>query len=259
MAHEIKWNSNHPGHIVYLIDLSGSMKNKINDVIHVMTEAFDNIIGRCQTLSGEVKERVSVSLYGYNYRTYPLLQKTPISINELSNLMYESEKNQAPLFNAITEYQTIMQDAFETAKKDIITWISKQENEGKKDIPSPIVINITDGYPYEGPEKDQETVFAETLKRARELTSLTTADGSIRLFNIHFDPETKDKTLRFPVQRPEERALQFLYDASSSMEPDLIDLAKRYFPEANLNSKCMISNEKELENVFQFIDWGSSK
>lgn len=259
MAHELKWNSQQPGHIVYLIDLSGSMKNKINDVAYVLKESLDALIGRCQTISGEPAERVSISVYGYNCKTYPLLSNPPISVAEIGALIGESERQERPLFNAITEYQTEMQKAFETAIKDVNEWIDRQKKAGMTNIPSPIVINITDGFPYEGPDKDQENVFERTLNAAKKLTSISTNDGNIRLFNIHFDPQTKNKTIRFPEQRPVERTLQFMFDASSPMEPDMFTLAKRYFPEATFNSKCMISNEKDLEALFNFIDWGSTK
>ena len=46
MSYELHWNPKHPGHIVYMLDLSGSMGRKINDtrlvdtVMEVMQKLF---------------------------------------------------------------------------------------------------------------------------------------------------------------------------------------------------------------------------
>ena len=257
MAYELQWGSDKPGHLVFLIDLSGSMENKIDDVINAVQNTCKSIVARC--LSGKtLKERVSVSIYGYNYQIIELLQKTPSSIRDLAMALKESSNK--PLFDktreAKPEYQTIMRLAFEKAKNDIEQWISKQKSVGLR-IPAPIVINVTDGFPYEGEDKNQRRVFKETLKAARELTAVSTPDGNVRLFNIHFDPETKEDTLRFPKRPPREEHLQFLYDASSPMTEDMVNSARAYFKEAEMGSRCMLSNEKEISNLANFIEWGS--
>lgn len=260
MAYELLWGSNHPGHVVFLIDLSGSMENKIDDVIGAVQNTCKSLVARCMA-GGTLKERVSVSVYGYNFQITELLQKTPSSIRDLAMALKASKSENKPLFDktkeAKPEYQTVMRIAFEKAKSDIEQWINRQRNDGIEQIPSPVVINLTDGFPYEGKEKDQKIVFAETLKAAKELTSLSTSDGNVRLFNAHFDPDTKEETLRFPKKRPEEEYLQFLYDASSPMTEAMINSAKAYFKEADSGSRCMLSNVKDVKDIAAFMEWGT--
>lgn len=259
MAYELQWGSDKPGHIVFLIDLSGSMEDKIDDVIYAVQNTCKSIVARCMSGS-TLKERVSVSFFGYNYRISELLPHTPSSIRDLALALRATSGK--PLFDktkeAKPEYQTIMRLAFERAKADIEQWIAKQRIAAVP-IPAPIVINISDGFPYEGPERDQTQVFAETLKAAKDLTAISTPDGNVRLFNIHFDPKSKERTLHFPQTRPSEAHLQFLFDASSPMSEDMVNSARAYFNEANMNSRCMLSNEKEISNLAKFIEWGSSK
>lgn len=260
MAYELQWGSDKPGRIVFLIDLSGSMENKIDVVITAVQNTCKSLVARC--MSGKtLKERVSISVYGYNYQITELLQKTPSSIRDLAIALKASANK--PLFDktkeAKPEYQTVMRIAFEKAKSDIEQWINNQKSDNVAQIPSPIVINISDGFPYEGKEKNQKQVFAETLKAAQELTSISTPDGNVRLFNVHFDPDSKEETLRFPKKRPDDERLQFLFDASSPMSEDMINSARAYFNEAEIGSRCMLSNEKEISNLARFIEWGSSK
>ncbi len=261
MAYELQWGSDKPGHIVFLMDLSGSMENKIDDVINAVQNTCKSIVARCMA-GKDLRERVFVSVYGYNFEVKELLTTTPSSPKDLGKALKEAKSLNKPLFDktkeAKPEYQTVMRLAFERAKSDIEQWISKQKAAGVR-IPAPIVINITDGFPYEGKDKEQKQVFSETLKSAKDLTSIATPDGNVRLFNVHFDPDSKEETLRFPQNRPAEEHLQFLFDASSPMSGDMINLARTYFKEACMGSRCMLSNEKDISNLARFIDWGSSK
>ena len=263
MDYELQWGTDKPGHIVFLIDLSGSMDDKIDYVIESVQKTCQNILTRC--VSGTtIKERVCISAYGYNYRVVNLFKTNPASMRDIALLLKQSRVSGQPIFDknneAKPEYQTRMQMAFEKAKDDIEHWVSEQQQKGFSKIPAPIVINITDGYPYEGKEYVQKDVFSNTLSAAKELMSVRTMDGNVRIFNVHYDPSSRDATLRFPKSRPSGEELQFLYDASSPMSDDLISAAKNYgFEEAEIGSKCMISNEKEVSKLASFIEWGSSK
>lgn len=268
MAYELRWGSDKPGHIVFLIDLSGSMTNKIDYVIDAVHRTCKSISAR--SMKGiKPSERVSVSIYGYNYHIVNLF-KPYTSAQELSDILArvkearKTDKN-AALFDingeAKPEYQTRMQLAFETATADIEEWIRKQENElGADNVPAPIVINITDGYPYEGDSNKQKDYFSNTLTAAKKLMSIKTNDGNVRVFNIHHDPDSKTATLRFPQSRPvSDEVMQFLFDASSPMSEDMVSIAQNYFNEAGMGSTCMISNEKDVSNIIRFLEWGSSK
>lgn len=260
MAYELQWGSDKPGHIVFLIDLSESMENKIDYVIDALQKTCQSIVTHC--VSGrEVKNRISVTILGYNYQIKTLLKAE--SARDLAIKVANARKAGKPLFDkqneAKPEYQTRMQAAFEAAQVDIEQWIAKQKAAGAP-IPAPIVINITDGEPWEGKAYNQKDVYSNTLKAARNLMNISTPDGNVRLFNIHHDPSSKSETLRFPTTKPNSEHLQFLYDASSGMSEDMLKTAHSYgFITADMNSRCMISNEHEVSKLASFIEWGSSK
>lgn len=270
MAYELRWGSDKPGHIVFLVDLSGSMYNKIDYTIDAIEKTCFTIMGRTMS-GGKPKERVSISIYGYNNCIHNLFEPYT-SAQELNDILYrlnevrKNENKEAALFDkkgkAKPQNATYMQLAFETAKKDIENWISRQEKKfGPDKVPAPIVLNITDGYPWEG-EKPTNDVFTDTLKAAKELMAIKTQDGNVRIFNIHHDPNIEGPTIKFPKDRPNSNVeTQFLYDASSPMSEDMVATAQNqfHFPEASLESKCMISNEKNVSELIRFLEWGSSK
>lgn len=264
--YETLWNSVTPGHVVFLLDLSGSMENKIDYVIDTVQDSIGNLLIHCQNHERQLAERISVSVYGYNYQIVELWENYGVkqmakAMREADNLgekIFDSQKDAKP------EWQTRMQLAFERAKQDVEEWIGKQN--GRTEIPAPIVINITDGCPYEGKEFDQKQVYADTLKAARDLMNVTTPDGNVRLLNIHYDPKIKDSTLTFPASMPSSNAnMQFLYQASSPLTAKMAQSANRMLtqplglPEAREGARSMISNVKNPSVVAQFLNWGSSQ
>lgn len=261
MAYNLQWGSDQPGHIVFLVDLSGSMEDKIDYVIDALQKTCQSILTRC-IKGGQVKNRVSVAVYGYNYHIVELLKA---DAHGLALAFRDARKEGRPLFDkngkAKPEYQTCMGMGFEKAKQDVEQWIAEQKAKGKTSIPAPIVINITDGEPYEGKDIAQNVVFERTLRAATELMSVKTDDGNVRIFNVHHDPSTNDPTLRFPTSKPTlNDNMAFLYQASSPMSDDLVSSAQSYgFAEATIGSRCMISNETDISRVASFIEWGSSK
>ncbi|MBR4367128.1 MAG: VWA domain-containing protein [Bacteroidaceae bacterium] len=257
----LRWGSDQPGHIVFLVDLSGSMVDKIDYVINALQKTCQSILTRCIG-GGQVKNRVSVAIYGYNYHIVELLK---CDAQGLARALKDAKRENRPLFDknaeAKPEYQTCMKMGFEKAKQDVDQWIAGQKANGKTAIPAPIVINITDGQPYEGDDVPQDEVFRQTLQAARDLMNVMTMDGNVRIFNVHYDPETSDPTLRFPTSQPTlNENMAFLYQASSPMSDELVLSAQSYgFPEAVSGSRCMMSNEKDASKLASFIEWGSSK
>lgn len=261
--YELEWNSDHPGHVVFLLDLSGSMEryNKINYVIEAVQDSIEKLLIHCRNDKGQPAERVSVSVYGYNYHIVEFWKN--YGYNQMSSAMLEAEDAGKKIFDsngkAKPEYQTCMKMAFEQAKRDVEQWIKNQQ--GSSNIPSPIVINVTDGYPYEGENYNQDQVYADTLKAAQELMRVTTSDGNVRLFNIHHDPSTNDPTLSFPSSMPQtDKNIQFLFQASSPLTKKMATAANVMgFPEAREGSHAMISNANNPSIVTQFLDWGSTQ
>ena len=262
MDYNLPWSTTTPGHLIFLIDLSGSMIDKIDIVIESIEKTCQSILSR-NVAGVTIKERVSISAYGYNNRVTNLFENNPATLQDIDILLARTCGYGWPIFDKENEAkpdgQTCMRLAFEKAKEDIEQWIANQTRKGFTRIPAPIVINITDGYPYEEGAV-QEDVFKNTVKAAKDLMSVRTMDGNVRIFNVHFDPSSIETSLRFPKTRPSSEELQFLFDASSTMSEDLVSVAQAYgFEDAEMGSKCMISNEKDVSKLADFIAWGSSK
>ena len=157
MSYELHWNPKHPGHIVYMLDLSGSMGRKINDtrlvdtVMEVMQKLFRSL--KNEIMNGdEILDLFSATVIGYNSDVFTLMEcKTAKEFNKFFN----DSRRRGYIFNtqqggeAEPKWQTYMSDAFDAAAKDINTWLSTQRAKGIQ-TPAPVVINITDGDPYEG-------------------------------------------------------------------------------------------------------------
>ena len=259
MAYTQLWGSTSPGHIVLLIDLSGSMENKIDYTISVLNSLFTTLVGRC-VKGNSVAPRLSCTVIGYNSTAKIIWNDMPIL--EIAKKTINFRRNGIPIFDKATElkpqYQTWMRLAFDEAKKDIEKWIAKQKATNMI-MPAPIVINITDGYPYEGDSKTWGQVSQETLQSAQALMNISTPDGNVRVFNIHHDPETSGSTSGFPSQKPSHPAEQFLFEASSYMDDDSIKIASIRFDEFNVlkGAKYMVTNVKDPSTLLQLIEFGT--
>ena len=256
MAYKQLWGAPSPGHIVYLIDLSGSMADKIDYTLSVMNSVLRTLVGLCAK-GNEVSPRLSCTVIGYNSEAKVIWDDMPIK--EIARKVIAFKKSGTPIFNKENDFkpqgQTYMRLAFDEAKKDIEKWIDKQKK-AKLKIPAPIVINITDGYPYEGKEKTWDEVSRETLNSAQALMNISTPDGCVRLFNIHHDPSATNPTMIFPSQCPSHPAEKFLFEASSVMDEDTLTSATALF-NAKIGARCMVSNEKDPSDLLSLIEFGS--
>jgi hypothetical protein len=140
------------------------------------------------------------------------------------------------------------------AKKCVETWIKAREAKCQADpqagIPAPIVINITDGVP------DNR---ATATKAAQELMNVPTPDGNVLLFNIHMDDSANNVEIRFPSDKSVLNGVQageFLFDISSEMSPEFIQVAKQQKLEGIFpGAKGFVVNAKG-DTLVRFVKFG---
>ena len=150
MAYDLGWGTKTPGHIVYLVDLSGSMAtdNKIGKVMEALQKGLRLLVTKC-TSGTTLLERVTATVIGYHSEIVPLFSG---GAQEMKELIRKAVTSGRPIFDfgqggiAEPKWQTYMTNAYNEARKDIEKWM--REN-GDKRLPAPDVVNITDGQPEE--------------------------------------------------------------------------------------------------------------
>lgn len=263
--YSLGWGSQHPGHLVCLVDLSGSMgtDNKIGRVMDALQKSMRSLVTKCIQGTGLV-ERFTVTIIGYHSHIIPLFSG---GVQELQSLIKKAVSTQKPLFDyeeggvAEPMGQTYMSNAFNAARKDIEQWISSSNSNGH---PAPVVINITDGQPEEQ-DKTLETCANEALQAARKLTSVRTPDGNVLLYNLHIGSSENTNQIVLPVERPsttgnqrEDQRVGFLYDSASVLTEEIVKHAAGYDFPIQAGSRGMASNVQDSALLTKLIEFSSS-
>lgn len=218
MAYELTWSSIHPGHLVYLLDLSQSMA--LNGRIDYLLEAVKNT---CEFLiersicGSVVKDRFSVNVLCYNTDVYTLFKGSERELDAKLEEIYLKKIGYVPLFDKTSEAMQRGQKkttrAFHAVTEYNMEWINDQQRR-KMIIPAPIIIHITDGRPIEN-QRDQIEATEDALRAVEEIKQINLPYGNQILFNIHFNNGTP--VYLFLTQNSDEEDLQFLFYTSSVM------------------------------------------
>ncbi len=270
------WSSATPGLIIFLIDQSASMqeefidgKNKAEFTASVINETINDLILQCSS-GNMVKDRLFVSLIGYggkggnsvddvrsgyigSFADNPLRFETVIKkISDGEGGFVEIEE-EIPIFIEPTCPEnglTPMAEAFEFAQRLIATWMDK-----KPENPAPVVINISDGFPFTGND-DEEEEIRRTASKAYEIMSMQMNDGNPLVFNIHLGIGLECRFEESSIELPDENA-KFLFSISSKVPRAYKEVGKRYDFDIRPNSRGFISNASP-DSFIKFISFGSS-
>ena len=267
MAYQLGWGDNHPGHLVYLIDLSASMNidNRLAELQDVILKVVKYLVKLNKDDDGDIKEALTLTIIGYNSDVEII--KSNITVKELKEMRDKALKEpNGKLLNVTARWQTYTAKAFDAAAQDIKKWIAQQEKKGIP-MPAPIVLHITDGYPYEEELKDKPGEAAKkALFAAERLKNISVPDGNTLLFNIHIEPG-KD-ACRFLFNPPADENQRFLYDASSVLSEDFAARARIALSEFRTEgvntdeivggSRFMVANERNKDILVRLIVFGST-
>lgn len=259
-----KWGQRTPGHLVFLIDQSTSMNQKDSNGktrAEKVVEAIQSAVSEC--LQGcidgtSVKNRFFVTIIGYGGEPQPEVRV--IKEDWAKDLIpeFQALSNGGTLIPIVALGYTPMAEAFDLAKECLENWLEacqeKVEDGSYYSIPAPVVINITDGEPYDG----SSTATARALASAKNLMALRGTDENVILFNLHIDDEGTEVV--FPVEKNTLNgcsAGELLFDMSSEMSSKMVDAARlKGIEGVCYNSKCMAANVKGAR-IAALITFGS--
>src|SRR5690554_2950541 len=202
MNNSKQWSSATPGYIIFLVDQSGSMgedyivnpngnnQNKAEFTALVINRTINDLIFT-NSAGDKIKDRVFVSIIGYGgqggnsvddirsdylsaFADSPLrTEKVKKKVSDGAGGLVEIEEEMAIYLEPTCPRNglTPMGEALDFAKQLIEGWITK-----KPENPAPVIINVSDGLPYEGNNGDEPN---KTIRIAKELMNISTDRKSV--------------------------------------------------------------------------------
>ena len=273
MPYSAEISRTNPTCFLFLIDQSGSMadvfpgegtKRKADGVADAINKLLQTLVIRCAKEEG-VRDYFHVGVIGYGSSVGPafggaLSGKELVPISEIANSPARIEERQKKVddgagglvdqkvrfpiwFDPTTGGGTPMCQALGQGKRILQEWLSQHATS----FP-PVVIHITDG----------ESTDGDPSQAMRELTALTSNDGSILLFNLHLSSNPSAVSTAFPdssSQLPDQFA-RTLFDGASVLTPFMRNVASEHGFKLGEGAKCFVLNA-ELVVVIQALDIGT--
>jgi len=214
------WCTRTPGYIVYLIDLSDGMKEKIDDLIDALERTFMRMISIC-VQGTRIKERVAMTVIGYNTSVKVIWKD--MRMEDLAKKLIERRKRKIPIFDKNaefkTEYDCVMSEGLDAAKRDIRDMIQSKNKRGMgEDILTPIVVHITNGSLSDSYYSSYQDNLDSILNSARNLINGGPSGRRVKLFNIKYGKfNDNEEEIIFPSQRPNRPVDRVLNDISTPM------------------------------------------
>lgn len=257
----INWDTRSPGHLMFLIDQSSSMnlcntegRSRAEVVALAIQSAIIDCVNGC--ISGtQIKNRLFITIIGYGGSDAP--NAKIIKEDWVGNYVAELQdvKKNGGLFIPIEANGSApLSKAFDLATECLETWINvcqeKIEEGIYSDIPAPIVINITDGEPFDG-EPDAE---ARAEMSAQKLKSLKVLSNNVTLYNVYISDEGDEVLFPKCNEIPRDcHVSKFYFEISSKIYNNVPNIQVGSFGEQiHKNAKCLALNIR-TESIVTFI------
>lgn len=262
-----------PSCLLFLIDQSASMREpfggqakttKAEGVSDAINRLLQNLVIKCAKSNG-VRDYYFVGVIGYGAQVRTAFQGTlekrelvPISEIADSPLRIETRTKliddglgglikqtvKFPVwFEAVAVGKTPMCTAIYHAQKIVQNWLTKHP-----DCFPPIVINITDGMATDG----------NPLKAAQILKSLSSGDGPVLCFNIHFSTQQANP-IEFPDTEtilPSKYAIQ-LFRMSSVLPAYMREIASQEYNIPISEKTRGFTFHADMVALIKFLDIGT--
>lgn len=268
----MQWSSATPGLLVIMIDQSGTMTlpyDGDDSRSQFATKALNRVINAIiqKNFNGTTaKDRCKIVVIGYGYDAVlhvsgflSELKASPIRVDVVKKLISDGNGGVTPIDSKMPVWldpipetcreTTNMMDAFRMAKDIVSDWARE-----KHQNPAPIIINISDGMPYDG--RPESECMAETINIVREIKNIETIDGYVQVFNAMIGEGAK---VVFPTSSNalDGEEAKFLYDISTDIPDSYQKAAAKNQLSYSRGARGVIYNA-DAEYLIKFINFGSS-
>ena len=232
-----------PSCFLFLIDQSGSMadpwaetnEKKADKLAVIVNRFLQELILTCVGDEG-VRDRFYIGVIGYGTQVGPafigpLAGKELVPISEVANMPARVEEITKKIedgagglvdqsvkfpiwFDPIANGGTPMCQALSVAAEILRRFIDEHP-----DCFPPVVIHLTDG----------ESTDGDPTNPMQEITSLSSSDGNVLLFNYHISSLKSEEAIAFPHSHevlPADPYARMLFDAASELTPLMLEVAK---------------------------------
>ena len=274
MTYSAEISRDNPSCFLFLIDQSTSMEEEVaagdatqqkaTGVADTMNRWLQELSIKCAKADG-VRDYYHVGVIGYGKKVGPCLSTgaggppllpisqiadNPARLEERTKKMPDGAGGMAeqtirfPVwFDPIADGGTPMCRAAGEAEQVLSEWLSQHP-----DCYPPIVIHITDG----------EATDGDPTERIRNLTTMSSSDGKVMLFNIHLSANPDANPISFPDSAddlPDDYS-RMLFETSSPLTPTMRALAKEHGFSPSESARSFVLNA-DMVLLVQAIDIGT--
>ncbi len=272
MPHSAEISRANPSAFVFVIDQSGSMNDAASDgsgpkaagVSKVINKLLQDLVIKCAKEEG-VRDYYYVGVIGYGARTGPafagaLAGRDLVSISEIANNparvdtvnkksddgaggILEQPVRMPVWFDPVSNNGTPMNQALGMAANTVDAFIKAHPG-----CFPPVVIHITDG----------ESTDGDPSAAMQKITSLSSTDGNVLLFNLHLSSNPAAKTVSYPTSDanlPDEYA-KTLFRGASALTDFMRTTAGEHGESAGEGARGFVLNAGLVE-VIQALDIGT--
>lgn len=269
-----QWSSATPGYIIFLVDQSGSMKDSFSEgktraefTALVINRTITELI-HTNSSGDKIKDRLFISIIGYGgaggnsiedirsdylskFADNPTrIEKIKKKISDGAGGLVEVDQEMPIFLDPIAVGLTPMGDALKFAKDLIEGWLQR-----KPENPAPIIINISDGMPYNGIDNNETN---KAVSISEEIMNMSSNDGSPLIFNAHIgNGQSNSFDFAETSDAMSDEQSKFLFTISSRIPESYKQAAAKQEFVVMPGSRGFVSNA-DPEKLIKFINFGSS-
>lgn len=270
MPYSSEISRRNPGCIIFLLDQSGSMGERIGrgnvskakGAADAINRLLQELVLKCTKEEG-VRDYFDIAIMGYGSRegyAGPLIGQKIVKLSWLAEhtLKIDERTRKEPngaggtvevkvkfpvWFEPVASADTPMCRALELGYEWVKEWVTDHP-----DAFPPIVFNITDG----------EATDGDPEPNAKKVMELSTSDGNVLMFNCHIS-STKAPPVLFPANEnelPRDEFAKKLFRMSSTLPEPILNLAAKEGFDVKEKSRGFAFNA-DLVQLIDFLDIGT--